>query len=699
MPNQQSTHDYNDLSSEPSLINHDKAIFPGALTLLKEALVLYKRKFLTILGIILPLLVVTILGDRFIAEKFITGYSTIYYVITFTLSYLVTLWSTAALLCAIKNETGNISAIEAYRQSAKKLLSYILLVILLSFIVFGGFLLAVIPGVVFFIWFSLASVILIIEDEGIIASLLKSKEYVRHRWLSIAWRHIFVIVVVAFTVAFTDIVVIDSIITAIGLSSGIAEGYSSLFVAPLVIIYSFLVYQYLKHGEPKDISSITPVKTKIIFILAGAIGMPIVASLFVISFLAYVFVADAPAPDDSDLRLLKVSVANEDNAFYDLENIKDDIVYYPSDQTDLIINYMEDKKWDEIFVQDLLYKNELAFKYLDQAKAKSKFQDPTKIINGSQRNVPNPMLFINMAKLDSLRSLYLFKDGKEQLALDNAVQLTLLAQKIHDSQSDLLYYLIARPLKSAGLERINQIIAHSVKLSPDILIYYARQLDDIENSNGLKKAFIIEYLNQLNNFASVSNMPSSYYFKPNKVKQLLVDNAKIWVSSVEASCASDITFESTKKTLEEAKQFSNSLHSITGLIRIPFTENIIGKFSHIVIFIAIDPSSMRFNKCNDDAILSATQLLFALKTYNIDYGDLPLSLDALVPKYISEIPTDPFDGRPMKYSKEKKIIWSVGKDSVDSGGSIGDDWREMPDPTFSVDFGTTTVNATSIPAI
>ena len=78
--------------------------------------------------------------------------------------------------------------------------------------------------------------------------------------------------------------------------------------------------------------------------------------------------------------------------------------------------------------------------------------------------------------------------------------------------------------------------------------------------------------------------------------------------------------------------------------------------------------------------------MLALKAYEIDYNTLPSSLDELVPQYISEVPRDPFDGQPIRYSAEKKIIWSVGEDSVDSGGSAGDDWRKMPDPTFSVDF-------------
>ena len=45
------------------------------------------------------------------------------------------------------------------------------------------------------------------------------------------------------------------------------------------------------------------------------------------------------------------------------------------------------------------------------------------------------------------------------------------------------------------------------------------------------------------------------------------------------------------------------------------------------------------------------------------------SLESLVPKYINSIPLDPYDGQPFKYSKSKAIVYSVGKDLKDSGGS------------------------------
>ena len=77
--------------------------------------------------------------------------------------------------------------------------------------------------------------------------------------------------------------------------------------------------------------------------------------------------------------------------------------------------------------------------------------------------------------------------------------------------------------------------------------------------------------------------------------------------------------------------------------------------------------------------------MLALKCYAIEYGELPASLDQLVPEYLDEIPADPFDGRPMRYSKEKKIVYSVGRDLIDSGGDTESDYRYSNEPTFLIE--------------
>jgi len=59
----------------------------------------------------------------------------------------------------------------------------------------------------------------------------------------------------------------------------------------------------------------------------------------------------------------------------------------------------------------------------------------------------------------------------------------------------------------------------------------------------------------------------------------------------------------------------------------------------------------------------------ALRRYYDDDGALPPSLSALVPRYLAAVPTDPFDGQPLRYDLGKALVYSVGTDLIDHHGS------------------------------
>jgi hypothetical protein len=58
-------------------------------------------------------------------------------------------------------------------------------------------------------------------------------------------------------------------------------------------------------------------------------------------------------------------------------------------------------------------------------------------------------------------------------------------------------------------------------------------------------------------------------------------------------------------------------------------------------------------------------LSIELRAYAADHGDYPETLDQLIPDYLSELPLDPFDNKPLRYSKERKAIYSIGSDLQD----------------------------------
>lgn len=72
----------------------------------------------------------------------------------------------------------------------------------------------------------------------------------------------------------------------------------------------------------------------------------------------------------------------------------------------------------------------------------------------------------------------------------------------------------------------------------------------------------------------------------------------------------------------------------------------------------------------------ATQLILALRVYKMEHGGLPDSLSELVPEFFPQVPLDDFDGKPIRYLPNKKIIYSVGPCLKDLGGKERQDYSD-----------------------
>lgn len=65
----------------------------------------------------------------------------------------------------------------------------------------------------------------------------------------------------------------------------------------------------------------------------------------------------------------------------------------------------------------------------------------------------------------------------------------------------------------------------------------------------------------------------------------------------------------------------------------------------------------------------ATRAIIGLRLYEMRRGELPANLGALVDERILKaVPADPFSGGELKYSRERRVVWSVGVDETDDGG-------------------------------
>jgi hypothetical protein len=74
----------------------------------------------------------------------------------------------------------------------------------------------------------------------------------------------------------------------------------------------------------------------------------------------------------------------------------------------------------------------------------------------------------------------------------------------------------------------------------------------------------------------------------------------------------------------------------------------------------------------DIAILAITETALATERYRLLHEDqLPNRLEDLVPAFLADVPSDPFDGKPIRFKLRAKgyVIYSVGPDGVDNGGT------------------------------
>ncbi|MGA2499073.1 MAG: hypothetical protein ABSH20_15130 [Tepidisphaeraceae bacterium] len=86
------------------------------------------------------------------------------------------------------------------------------------------------------------------------------------------------------------------------------------------------------------------------------------------------------------------------------------------------------------------------------------------------------------------------------------------------------------------------------------------------------------------------------------------------------------------------------------------------------------------------AQLECARLAALATDYRIAKGQLPPTLESLMPEYLTEIPLDPFDGKPLrtKLTAEKLVIYSIGPDLKDDGGTEFDNKTKTGDITVTL---------------
>jgi len=216
---------------------------PGVFELLNDALALYCKQGRTLLCImLLP-----------IGLDLILTWLHVNSVLTVIISILVSSWAFLTILFTIKDGGG---IIENYKQSLPKLPAYIYINILIAVATIPGFFLLGLPAVIYFAWFSFAVYVMVTENYFGPEALMRSREYVTHRFGRVTGRVLFIIVIMLAVqmVSFLLVQVINSTgrlpAGSLNFIRAIILNIFSLFTVPLSIAYTYALYLSLRATRP-----------------------------------------------------------------------------------------------------------------------------------------------------------------------------------------------------------------------------------------------------------------------------------------------------------------------------------------------------------------------------------------------------------------------------------------------------------------
>jgi hypothetical protein len=79
--------------------------------------------------------------------------------------------------------------------------------------------------------------------------------------------------------------------------------------------------------------------------------------------------------------------------------------------------------------------------------------------------------------------------------------------------------------------------------------------------------------------------------------------------------------------------------------------------------------------------LNSTLAALAVERYRLAQKAWPPSLESLVPTYLTRVPLDPFDGKPLRYRRavDDVLIYSIGPDHTDNKGALDRSGRAPKD--------------------
>lgn len=149
---------------------------------------------------------------------------------------------------AVTHQEEALSITDAFRKGWGKIGSYLWIGILTGLITMVGFILLVVPGIIFSIWYLFGTMVFLTEGDRGQKALEKSKAYVRGYWWAIAGRQI----ILGIIILCLNILAAIATLAAPGnaLASQATQLIIQILYGPFAVVYLYRLYLQLRAVKP-----------------------------------------------------------------------------------------------------------------------------------------------------------------------------------------------------------------------------------------------------------------------------------------------------------------------------------------------------------------------------------------------------------------------------------------------------------------
>ena len=206
-----------------------------------------------------------------------TLFTSITLAIIFVVAIIISSWAQISLISALKDPAEHTSIAQAYKRGWEKIFSYWWISILLTLVLMGSYILALIPGIIFTVWFVFAPFALVVDDKRGMDAIFHSKSLVRGRWWGVFGR--LILIGLATMLAYFVISFVLGFILGFFGTAGILIGiFSNAIINLVVMTYAITAASVLYQSLKASAVTPAPVEKRGVFIgfaIFGAIIVPI----------------------------------------------------------------------------------------------------------------------------------------------------------------------------------------------------------------------------------------------------------------------------------------------------------------------------------------------------------------------------------------------------------------------------------------